>query len=46
MMRREELYIGRRTMTMEVQRMRKIGRPKRRWLDRVRGGINDNGLAP
>ena len=45
-MRREELYIGRRTMQIEVQMMWKIGRPKRTWLDRVRGDINENGLAP
>ena len=30
-------------MEIEVQRRRKIGRPKRRWLDKVRGDIK-NGL--
>ena len=35
-MRREEHYIGRRAMEMKVQGRRKRGRPKRRWLDKVR----------
>ena len=30
-MRREEHYVGRRAMTMNVQGRRKRGRPKRRW---------------
>ena len=29
---------------MEVQGRRKRGRPKRRWLDRVRDAIKENGL--
>ena len=35
-MRREEHYVGRRAMVMKVQRRRKRGRPKRRWLDKVK----------
>ena len=36
MMRREEHYVGRRAMEMKVQGRRKRGRPRRRWLDKVR----------
>ena len=36
-MRREEHYVGRRTMVMKVQGRRKRGRPKRRLLDKVKG---------
>ena len=32
-------YVGRRAMEMEVQVMRKRGKRKRRWLDRVRDDI-------
>ena len=34
MMRREEHYIGRSAMEMEVQGRRKRGRPDRRWYQR------------
>ena len=44
-MRREEQYVGRRAMKMEVQGRKKIGRPKRRWLDRVRDDIKEKGLS-
>ena len=43
--RREEHYVGRRMMEMKVQRRRKRGRPKRRWLDRVRDDIKEKGLS-
>ena len=39
MMRREEHYVGRRTMGMQVQGRRKRGVPRRRWLARVKGDI-------
>ena len=39
-MRREDHCLGRRVMEMDVQVMRMRGRPKRRWLDRVRGDIS------
>ena len=42
---REEHYVGRRAMEMKVQRRRKRGRPKRRWLDRVRDDIKEKGLS-
>ena len=32
-LRREEEYVGKRVMVMEVPWKRRIGRPKRRWLD-------------
>ena len=44
-MRREEYYVGRRAMEMKVQGRRKIGRPKRRWFDRVRDDIKEKGLS-
>ena len=43
-MRREEHYIGRRVMEMKVQGRRKRGRPKRRWLYRMRDDIKEKGL--
>ena len=43
LMRREEHYVGRRTVGMEVQgRGRK---PTRRWMDRVRDDIKEKGLS-
>ena len=45
MMRREEHYIQRRAMEIKVQGRRKRGRPKRRWLARVRDDIKENGLS-
>ena len=44
-MRREEHYVGRRAMVMKVQGRRKIGRPKRRWLDKVKDDIKEKGLS-
>ena len=44
-MRREEHYVGRRAMVMKVQRRRKIGRPKRRWLDKAKDDIIKKGLS-
>ena len=44
MVRREDHCVGR--MTMEkVQGRQKRGRPKRRWLDRVRCDIKEKGLS-
>ena len=42
-MRSEEHYVGRRAMVMKVQGRRKRGRPKRRWLDKVKDDIKDEG---
>ena len=35
-MRRDEEYVGKRTMSIEVQGSRKRGRPKKRWMDCVK----------
>ena len=45
MIRKEEPCVGRRMMEMKVQGRRKRGRPKRRWLDRMRDGIKEKGLS-
>ena len=44
-MRREEHYVGRRGMEMKVHGRRKRGRPKRRWLDKVKDDIKEKGLS-
>ena len=44
-MRREEHYVGRRAMVMKVQGIRKRGRPKRIWLDKVKDDVKDKGLS-
>ena len=43
--KRRPLPVGRRVTAMEVQVRRKRGGPKRRWLDRMTGDINENGLS-
>ena len=43
--RREEHYVGRRAMVMKVQGRRKRGRPKRRWLDKVKDDTKEKGLS-
>ena len=45
-MRREEHNVGRRAIEMKVQGRRKRGRPKRRWLDKVKDhDIKEKGLS-
>ena len=38
-MRRKEHYVGRSAMVMKVQGIRRRGRPKRIWLDKVKDDI-------
>ena len=44
-MRRQEHYVGRRGWKRMYKGRRKRGRPKRRWLDRVREDIKETGLS-
>ena len=44
-MRREERNVGRRVMVMKVQGRRERGKPKRRWLDKVKDDIKEKGLS-
>ena len=46
-MRREEHYVGRMAMVglMKVQGRRNTGRPKKRWLDKVKDDIKRKGLS-
>ena len=44
-MRREEDYIGKRVMAMEVQGRRGRGRPRRRWMDSVNEDLREKGLT-
>ena len=43
--RREQHYVGRGAIQMKVQGRRKRGRPKRRWLDKVKDDIKEKGLS-
>ena len=43
--RREEHYVGRRAMVMKLQGISKIGRPKRRWLDKLKDDIKLEGTV-
>ena len=38
--RREDEYVGKRVMGMEVPGKRRRGRPKRRWLDSMRNDLS------
>ena len=43
--RREDEYVGKRVMGMEVPGKRRSGRPKRRWLDSIRNDLSERGLS-
>ena len=43
--RREDEYVGKRLMGMEVPGKRRRGRPKRRWLDSIRNHLSERGLS-
>ena len=43
--KRGTLYVGTTAMVMKVQGRRKRGRPKRRWLNKVKDDINEKGLS-
>ena len=40
-LRREDEYVGKRVMAMEVPRKRRRGRPKWRWLDSIRNDLSE-----
>ena len=42
---REDEYVGKRVMGMEVPGKRRRGRPKRRWLDNIRNDLSERGLS-
>ena len=44
-LRREDEYVGKRVMVMAVRGKRRIGRPKRRWLDSIRNDLSERGLS-
>ena len=44
-MRREDTYIGKRVMNMEVEGRSKRGRPRKRWKDCVEGDLSEKGLV-
>ena len=44
-LRREDEYIGKRMMVMEVPGKRRRGRPKQRWLDSIRNDLSERELS-
>ena len=44
-LRREDDYVGKRVMAMEVAGKRRRGRPKRRWLDSIRNDLSERELS-
>ena len=44
-LRREDVYVGKRVMAMEVPEKRRRGSPKRRWLDNIRNDLSERELS-
>ena len=44
-MRRDEEYVGKRAMGIEVQGSGRRGRPKKRWADCVKDDLGEKGLS-
>ena len=44
-MRRDEEYVGKKVMGIEVQGSRRRGRPKKRWADWVKDDLREKGLS-
>ena len=44
-LRREDEYVGKRVMGMEVPGKRRRGRPKRRWLDNIKNDLSQRELS-
>ena len=44
-LRREDEYVGKRVMVMEVAGKIRGGRPKRWWLDNIRNDLSERGLS-
>ena len=44
-LRREEEYVCKKVMVMEVPGKRRRGRPKQRWLDNIRNDLSERELS-
>ena len=44
-LRREDEFVGKRMMGMEVPGKRRRGRPKRRWLDNIKNDLSERELS-
>ena len=44
-LRREDEYVGKRVMAMEVPGKRRRGRPKRRWMDTIGNDLSEKELS-